>query len=735
MATVRARHRGYNIPDGDMTTFHEIEFDREGGVFLNRTRLILLVIIVFLLTAFSAFVSRYTTQLQIRQVTESGVKNAQKSFFAVEPNGYKVEFEPKLYNDDGVVVENDAIYNGRMEVIFQPKIDTAVITLHFGLLNIVGIPILKRRLSIETSTEKVLRNVFEYKLDTEVNAVNETLTVTTREILRSGHFYSLFVNFTGNISHLPENGGFFKTTFYEHYPNEQSWFVATKLAPQGARHLLPCVDGRTQEAVFEVSVVRQNGTSVIFNTKLRTTEPYNGGLLIDRFEKTGLVRPDSLGLFISNFKPQSITSKNFVELAVWTLQPMENYSLINKVLSSTLVFMETYLETKFPTNKLDIVIVPKHEIGSAESPGLIIIEDKILEKVNGMSIEQILHIVETLIEHIIRQWLMPMRVVDRSSTQEQWLFDAITNFLRIVNSDNILPSWNLEARFLLDITQPVMFYDSYANSKSLSEFGYRSDKFSYISSHKGTSILRMLNYTFTEEIFVQTLKEYIHTEIYKYNDAASFWKLLDDNVRLKSNNIPKNLDVFQIVNSWIRNKNYPLVTLEVQGDDIILKQFRFNYNKTVPTDEWIIPITLSSGSAYSMTIWMENSKEVRVPGYNLASKGSWILANKHQIGYYRVVYCDKLLERILFEIRTGNNSIDPFTIGQVVADIFEGALVGLIEFSEVFKFLTKFIEIASPYYGHWHPIFNGFKKLEMVLKNTEHYDWILVFNIPFIRNN
>lgn len=60
--------------------------------------------------------------------------------------------------------------------------------------------------------------------------------------------------------------------------------------------------------------------------------------------------------------------------------------------------------------------------------------------------------------------------------------------------------------------------------------------------------------------------------IYKYNDAVSFWKLLDDNARLVSTKIPKNLDVFQIVNSWIRNKNYPLVTLEIQGDDIILKQ-------------------------------------------------------------------------------------------------------------------------------------------------------------------
>ncbi|VVC25573.1 ERAP1-like C-terminal domain,Peptidase M1, membrane alanine aminopeptidase, N-terminal [Cinara cedri] len=726
MATVQARHRGHNIPDGGMTTFNEIEYDREGGVFLNRIRLILLSVIVFLLIVFSVFVGRYTAQLQFRQVLDLEAKDIQISFLAIEPDGYKVEFEPKLFNDEGKIIWADVIYHGRVEAIFRPKIDTAVISLHFGLLKIVGNPILKRRLSMETSTEQVLRDVFEYKIDTEVNPVKETLTVTTRENMRSGHFYSLFINFTGNISKIPEKGGFFKVIFYDRKLNKIFWYVATKLAPQGARHLLPCVDGQTHKAFFEVSVVRKNGTSVIFNTKLQTTEQYNGDLLIDRFEKTGLVRPDSLGLFMSNFKSQSLKKKNFVELVVWTFTPIESFSLLNEVLPNTLVFMGTYLETDFPTKKLDIVIVPRDEIGSAESPGLIVINDKVLENKSGMSIAQYQDTVETLIEHIIRQWLMPMQVVDQSSTEEKWLFDAIANFLRIVNSDNILPGWNLEARFQLDNIQPVMFYDSFTNSKSLSDIGYRSNKFKYISSHKGTSILRMLNYTFTEDIFKQTLREYIHTEIYKYNDAASFWKLLDDNVRLKSTKIPKNLDVFQIVNSWTRNKNYPLITVEVQGDDIILKQFRFNYNQTIPTDEWIIPVTLTSGMAYSTTIWMENSKEVRVPGYNLASNGSWILANQHQTGYYRVIYRDNLLGRILHEFKTGN-SFDPYTVGHVVGDIFEGALTGIIKFIDGLEFLKNFIENAGPYYGHWNPIINAFNKIEMVLKGTKEHDSYLTY--------
>lgn len=79
MSTLQARHRGHNIPDG-VTTFNEIEYDREGGVFLNKTKLILLAIIVFLLTAFSAFLGRYTAERTLRQVkqTEKTIRNDQR---------------------------------------------------------------------------------------------------------------------------------------------------------------------------------------------------------------------------------------------------------------------------------------------------------------------------------------------------------------------------------------------------------------------------------------------------------------------------------------------------------------------------------------------------------------------------------------------------------------------------------------------------------------------------------
>lgn len=111
-----------------------------------------------------------------------------------------------------------------------------------------------------------------YELNTDVDPTQETLTVTVSEILKAGHYYSLFVNFTGTIGRNP-GGGFFKVVFDHKEVVNNKWYVATKLAPRKARNLLPCVDNPKHKAIFEMSVVRNKDTNVIFNTKVRSTEP------------------------------------------------------------------------------------------------------------------------------------------------------------------------------------------------------------------------------------------------------------------------------------------------------------------------------------------------------------------------------------------------------------------------------------------------------------------------------
>lgn len=103
----------------------------------------------------------------MKKAAEPNAEDIQISFLAIEPEKYKVVFEPKLYDGNGTILDSDVVYHGRVEAIFRPKIDTSVISLHFGLLNISGKPLLKRRLSIETPTEQVIKVSAEKQVGTE----------------------------------------------------------------------------------------------------------------------------------------------------------------------------------------------------------------------------------------------------------------------------------------------------------------------------------------------------------------------------------------------------------------------------------------------------------------------------------------------------------------------------------------------------------------------------------------
>lgn len=94
----------------------------------------------------------------VKKADYSSIPDNQIPFLAVEPESYKVFLDPKLYTDDNEgIPKHDVTYSGKVEVIFRPKTDTSVISLHIGLLQLEGDPMLKRRLSMDTPTEQVLK--------------------------------------------------------------------------------------------------------------------------------------------------------------------------------------------------------------------------------------------------------------------------------------------------------------------------------------------------------------------------------------------------------------------------------------------------------------------------------------------------------------------------------------------------------------------------------------------------
>lgn len=69
---------------------------------------------------------------------------------------------------------------------------------------------------------------------------------------------------------------------------------------------------------------------------------------------------------------------------------------------------------------------------------------------------------------------------------------------------------------------------------------------------------------------------------------------------------------------------------------------------------------------------------------------------------------------------------DEYTVAQLIEDIIEGALAGVVGFSDALGFLDRVIQNSGPYYSIWTAIFDAFSKIETMLHNTKHYNLFLV---------
>ncbi|KAK7816441.1 aminopeptidase m1 [Quercus suber] len=113
--------------------------------------------------------------------------------------------------------------------------------------------------------------------------------------------------------------------------------------------------------------------------------------------------------------------------------------------------------------------------------------------------------------------------------------------------------------------------------------------------------------------------------------------------------------VNQLMNSWTKQKGYPIVSVKVKDQKLVFEQSQFLASGSLGDGQWIVPITLCRGSydvhknfllqTKSETLDM---KELPSDGNNLAS--SWVKLNVNQTGFYRVKYDEDLAAKLRYAI-------------------------------------------------------------------------------------
>lgn len=149
--------------------------------------------------------------------------------------------------------------------------------------------------------------------------------------------------------------------------------------------------------------------------------------------------------------------------------------------------------------------------------------------------------------------------------------------------------------------------------------------------------------------------------------------------------LDKEISVKDIFSSWSNQKGYPLliVTRNYTDNTIQITQKRYFYEQDhseANLTSWWIPYNFDTANNITMDDttpdgWLakgEKSKIIKPTAHKSWTSNDWILFNRQQTGFYRIIYDNQNYQMILKDLKSGNgNKIHVNSKAQLSDDICE----------------------------------------------------------------
>lgn len=194
------------------------------------------------------------------------------------------------------------------------------------------------------------------------------------------------------------------------------------------------------------------------------------------------------------------------------------------------------------------------------------------------------------------------------------------------------------------------------------------------------------------------------------------------------------VSVHKAFSSWSQQKGYPVLIVERNYDKntVVLRQSRYSTPKGIIKDNatWWIPYNYATALNSNFvdttpTGWLMPDEQSKTISIN-ASLNDWILFNKQQTGYYRVLY-DEHNYKLLTKQLNGDN----FTLihwlnrAQLLDDSFDFVEQGVLKihtFLRLFSYLKR-----ETGYAPWKAASVFVEKLSRLLSGSDLYPRILAY--------
>ena len=463
--------------------------------------------------------------------------------------------------------------------------------------------------------------------------------------------------------------GFYRST-YKNPDGQEKRLASTQFESTDARRAFPCWDEPAFKAVFQVTLVVDQGLTAISNARTlrEVTLPESG--------KTEFVFADSMRMstylvafIVGEFESTDPVMVGDAPLRVWAVpgkRHLTGFAL--DIGKASLEYFGRYYGIPYPADKLDLIAIPDFASGAMENLGAITFRETALlvdaERATRAELERVADVVAHENAHM---WFGDL--VTMKWWNGLWLNEAFATFMEMLAVDVWKPEWRRWDSFTVS-RAAAMQVDGLKSTRPI-EFPVEKPEeaagmFDVLTYEKGASVLRMLEQFLGGEAFRDGIRLYLQRHQYGNAETTDLWDALEDSTTQP---------VRALMDSWIFQAGFPLVSVEWAPRGIRLSQRIFRYLQDGSDEDrtWHVPIFLRAGGKSGVvekTILMTDREQV----VELADDAEWVVVNAGGHGFYRVRYGSDLLAALKPCWHDRLSAVERFNL---VNDTWTAALAGL----------------------------------------------------------
>jgi puromycin-sensitive aminopeptidase len=578
----------------------------------------------------------------------------------VAPERYDLTLSPDIAN---------ATFTGEERVLVEVLEPVREI-----VLNAADLEILEAELTSQDGEELTGSVSLDEEHERAVIALSGTATAGS---------WTLHLTFKGTLNDKLK--GFYRSRFTDTAGVEHQ-IATTQFEATDARRAFPCWDEPDRKAVFGVTLVVDDGLLAVSNTAIiEETDLGNGKRQVtfaDSMKMSTYLVAFVVGPLVAT-EPVDVDGVPLRIICAADKLHLTDYALESG--AHSLRFFTKYFGIPYPGDKLDLIAIPDFAAGAMENLGAVTFREAVLLIDRAAASRTELQRVADVIAHeIAHMWFGDL--VTMKWWNGIWLNEAFATFMEMLAVDDFQPEWERWVAF--GRTKAVaMVTDGLAATRTIEyPVGPPSDAdgmFDSLTYEKGAAVLRMLEQHIGGDDFRTGIREYLAKYAYGNTETEDLWDAIEAATSEPARSI---------MDSWIFQEGYPLITVSNDGARVSLTQQRFRYDGADDPTLWQVPIAVRAstpaGEVHHRTLLTERSGAADLEG-----AAGWIVANEGGAGFYRVRYSTELLRAITADL---NNVMSPLERLNLVNDTWASALAGLGPVSDFLELCAGLADEDDP---------------------------------------